>query len=109
MVSLHSMIKNQNHRILLSLFLMLVFTTPFVVKSLHHHSTGYIESSCTSKIKTLEKPCLTCSFEFVTFFSECLFAISISLPAIKLVKLLNNPEVSNRSFTFFSYRAPPSA
>jgi len=94
--------------ILLVFFQLAVFTSPFLVKSFHHHVPGHIlHTNSKTSFNISEKTCLICQYEFVTFELTKPVNFSFGLPSAPL----KNSEVFKQayytSFSYYSHRAPP--
>lgn len=105
------MLKNRKkYLVFLTVFQLMVFSTPYLVKALHHHEVRYV--NCPKKGFSLtlpEKVCLICQFEFVSFIHEEHLPYQAYLPKINFEE---NYEIVwiHKVFTrYFSLRAPPIA
>jgi hypothetical protein len=98
----------KSNTIFLVLFQLAVFTSPFLIKSFHHHitfQTNLVKSGTT--LGNYEKPCLICQYEFVTFELNKPLKYSSELPSAPLKNLVISDQVFFLPIQYYSLRAPP--
>ena len=102
------MIRNFKHSI--SLFLLLVFVLPSIVKFEHNHGSSNI---CTAKdekhIHVIHEKCAVCNFEFSVFSSGFEnFGLPKENPEDNYFNLYTSRHLPNLSQFSFLLRGPPA-
>jgi hypothetical protein len=101
--------KNSIHIVIIALFQLLVFVTPQVIKSTHHHhtETQFAVPVKDNSISITHEQCPLCHFEFVTFIKADKEKQPIYKKLLYTVTTSCTSDVINTFFNCFSNRAPP--
>jgi len=101
--------KNSIQIIIIALFQLLVFITPQVIKSTHHHhaEAQYAVQVKPNSLTTTHEQCPLCHFEFVTFIKADKERQAIFKKILYTVSTRSTSKVISASFNCFSNRAPP--
>eukprot|EP00825_Cyclidium_porcatum_P020288 TRINITY_DN23038_c0_g1_i1.p1 TRINITY_DN23038_c0_g1~~TRINITY_DN23038_c0_g1_i1.p1 ORF type:complete len:162 (+),score=5.77 TRINITY_DN23038_c0_g1_i1:184-669(+) len=105
----HSVKKNSIQIIIIALFQLLVFVTPQVIKSTHHHHAEK-HFAVTTEGKTItpsQEKCPLCHFEFVTFIKADKEKQSVFKKLLYTVSTGKTLGIIQISFHYFANRAPP--
>jgi hypothetical protein len=99
--------------IILALFHLLVFITPFAIKDMHHHETSSLDITYQADYGTVlskaEKPCPVCQFEFFNFISDDPITNWICRPVCLVKNCTSVQQVHTIPFSSYLLRAPPLA
>ncbi len=93
---------------IVSLFLLLVFILPSIIKLEHHHEHFECQAKNEKHFHKFHEKCAVCSFEFSVFWSE--FENIVSTKEKPLARYYNNySSVNYSSLSKYSFllRAPP--
>ncbi|MDP4275448.1 MAG: hypothetical protein Q8907_14325 [Bacteroidota bacterium] len=95
----------------LVIFHLLVFTTAYTVKIVHHHPEGKQNIAAafqTGKtVFSTHHPCPICQFEFVNFLAKNLTQYFYNNFYIRLVNFNQIRQYVQAEFSCFAHRAPP--
>lgn len=93
---------------IISVFLLLVFLLPSIVKLEHHHEHFQCKAKNEKHFHEYHEKCAVCSFEFSVFSSDFkYFALPKEHPVAKYCINYRSVHYSSLSEYSFSLRAPP--
>jgi len=93
---------------IVSLFLLLVFVLPSIVKLEHHHEHFECKAKNEKHLHEYHKKCAVCSFELSVFSSHYNYYINPKeQPVAKYSNNYRSVHYSSLSKYLFSLRAPP--
>ncbi len=101
------MINNRKHIILIALFQLMVFLTPFAVKSLHIHIHSQVENNNELSFHKSEKTCAICNFEFVQVIAKSPLRIQHYIPIISIVISYFESQYDKTPYYAYNLRGPP--
>jgi len=99
----------KSHRHIASSFLLVLFLSPFILKSQHHHDSPASEPAHEQHYHTTLEKCAICSFEFSVFSSDFnKIRSQKDLPDILFFSHYRSLHFSNSLAFSFLLRGPPA-